>query len=71
MIRLRQERLKLGMSQNDVARRTGTMHPASIGQLEAGKRKPGFKQKYLIEKVMREAGWDGNDDLFEEVEEPC
>ncbi len=68
MLKLKQERLKFGLSQNEVARRTGTMHPTSIWQLEARKRKPGFKQRYLIEKVMREAGWNGEGDLFEGVE---
>lgn len=69
MLKLRKERMQLGMSQNELARRTGTMHPTSIYQLEAGHRKPGFKQRYLIEEVMREAGWDGEGNLFEEVEE--
>lgn len=69
MLRLRKERMQIGMSQNELARRTGTMHPTSIHQLEAGLRKPGFKQRFLIEKVMREAGWDGKGNLFEEVEE--
>lgn len=68
MIRLRLEREKLGLSQSELARRTNTMHPASIYQLEHGVRKPGFKQRFLIERVMREAGWNGDDDLFEEVE---
>ena len=44
------------------------MHPSSIHQLEHGLRKPGFKQRYLIERAMREAGWDGSEDLFEEVD---
>lgn len=69
MLKLREERVRLCLSQNELARRTGTMHPTSIYQLEAGLRKPGFKQRYLIEKVMREAGWDGEGDLFEEVQE--
>lgn len=69
MILLRRERQRLGLSQSEIARRTGTMHPMSVYQLEHDKRKPGFKQRYLIEKVMREAGWDGEGDLFEEVEE--
>lgn len=69
MILLRQERQKLGLSQSELARRTGTMHPASVYQVEHGIRKPGFKQRYLIERVMHEAGWNGEGDLFEEVEE--
>lgn len=68
MIRLRHERKKLGLSQSELARRTGTMHPTSIYQIEHGVRKPGFKQHFLIEKVMREAGWNGEKDPFEEVE---
>lgn len=69
MLKLTQERIKLGLSQSEVARRTQTMHPSSIYQLEHGLRKPGFKQRFLIEKVMHEAGWNGEGDLFEEVEE--
>lgn len=70
MILLRPTRQRFGLSQSEIARRTGSMHPNSIYLIEAGKRKPGFKQRYLIEKVLREAGWDGNaDELFEEVVE--
>lgn len=67
MLLLERERLRLGLSQSEVARRTGTMHPSSIYQLEHGYRKPGYKQRDLIEKVMRAAGWDGEGDLFEAV----
>lgn len=70
MILLRKVRQQLGLSQSEIARRSGSMHPNSIYQIESGKRAPGFKQRYLIEKVLREAGWDGNaDELFEEVVE--
>ena len=45
------------------------MHPNSIYLIEAGKRCPGFKQRYLIGKVMKEAGWEGDPDyLFKEVD---
>ena len=71
MIRLQRERERLGLSQSEVARRTGTMHPSSIYQLEHGYRKPGYKQRDLIEKVMSNAGWDGKGDLFEEVSDDC
>lgn len=67
MLLLQKERLRLGLSQSEVARRTGTMHPSSVYQLEHSYRKPGYKQRDLIEKVMRAAGWDGEGDLFEEV----
>lgn len=67
MLLLKKERLKRGLSQSEIARRTGTMHPSSVYQLEHGYRKPGYKQRNLIEKVMRGAGWDGEGDLFEEV----
>lgn len=69
MLRLTVERRKAGLSQSELARRTGTMHPTSVYQIEHGVRKPGFKQRYLIEEAMREAGWDGSGDLFEEVED--
>ncbi|WP_165060923.1 helix-turn-helix domain-containing protein [Xiamenia xianingshaonis] len=67
MIRLRIEREKLKLSQSRLAALTGTMHPSSISQIEAGKRKPGYKQRDLIEKAMAVAGWPGKGDLFEEV----
>ena len=67
MLLLQKERLKLGLSQSEVARRTGTMHPSSVYQLEHGYRKPGYKQRDLIEKVMLAAGWNGEGDLFEAV----
>ena len=67
MIRLRVEREKLKLSQSRLAALTGTVHPSSISQIETGKRKPGYKQRDLIEKAMIAAGWLGNNDLFEEV----
>lgn len=70
MIGLRKARHELGLTQSEVARRTGSMHPNSIYLIEAGKRNPGWRQRYLVAKVMTEAGWDGNpEDLFKEVEE--
>lgn len=62
------ERQKLGLSQARLAAATPSMHSASISQIEAG-RKPGFKQRHLIEQAMKEHGWDGKGDLFEEVED--
>jgi hypothetical protein len=44
------------------------MHPSSVCQIEAG-RKPGFKQRHLLEQAMRDFGWDGEGDLFTEVEQ--
>jgi len=66
LVRLRIEREKLGLSQARLAAATPSMHPSSISQIEAG-RKPGFKQRYLIAQAMREHGWNGEGDLFEEV----
>ena len=66
MLRLRIERQRLGVSQARLAAATQTMHPSSIAQIEAG-RKPGFKQRHLLEQAMREKGWQGKGDLFEEV----
>lgn len=69
MIGLKAARQELGLSQGEIARRTKTMHPNSIYMIETGKRKAGYRSRYLITKVMREAGWNGNpDELFEEVE---
>lgn len=70
MIGLKTARQELGLSQSEIARRTGTMHPNSVYMIETGKRKAGYKSKHLITKVMKEAGWTGDpDELFEEVGE--
>ena len=66
MIRLRVERQKLGLSQARLAAETSSMHPSSVSQIEAG-RKPGFKQRHLLEQAMRDSGWQGEGDLFVEV----
>lgn len=68
MLRFQKERERLGLSKSEVARRTGTMHPSSIYQIEKGYRKPGYKQRDLLTKVMKAAGWGGEGDLFEDVE---
>ena len=65
-IRLSIERQRLGLSQARLAAATPSMHPSSISQIESG-RKPGFKQRYLIKQAMREHGWSGEGDLFEEA----
>jgi len=65
-LKLKLEREKLRLSQARLAATTPSMHPSSICQIEAG-RKPAFKQRYLIEQAMKELGWDGKGDLFEEV----
>ena len=44
------------------------MHPSSIYQIEKGYRSPGYKQRDLLTKVMIAAGWDGDGDLFEDIE---
>ncbi|MDR1015324.1 MAG: hypothetical protein LBL86_10175 [Coriobacteriales bacterium] len=67
-IRLCVERKALGLSQARLAAATPSMHPSSVCQIEAG-RMPGFKQRHLLEAAMREAGWDGEGDLFEQVEQ--
>jgi len=65
-LRLRIEREKLGLSQARLAATTPSMHPSSICQIEAGRR-PGFKQRHLLEQAMREHGWNGEGDLFEVI----
>lgn len=67
-LRLQEERERLGLSKSEVARRTGSMHPSSIYQIEKGYRSPGYKQRDLLTKVMIAAGWDGDGDLFEDIE---
>lgn len=69
MLLLQYEREKAGLSKMELARRTGSMHPMSIYQIEKGYRRPGYKQSDLLRKAMLEAGWDGQGDLFEEVVE--
>jgi hypothetical protein len=66
--RLSVERKALGLSQARLAAATPSMHPSSVCQIEAG-RKPGFKQRHLLEQAMRRAGWNGEGDLFKEVEQ--
>jgi hypothetical protein len=68
VIRLSVERKALGLSQARLAAATPSMHPSSVCQIEAG-RKPGFKQRHLLEQAMRDFGWDGEGDLFEGVEQ--
>lgn len=67
-LRFQEERERLRLSKSEVARRTGSMHPSSIYQIEKGYRKPGYKQRDLLTKVMRAAGWNGEGDLFEDVD---
>jgi hypothetical protein len=67
-IKLEVELKKLGLSQARLAAATGTMHPSSISVLIQGWRKPGERQRTKIETAMKEAGWNGEGDLFEEVE---
>jgi transcriptional regulator with XRE-family HTH domain len=68
-IKLEIERKKRKLSQARLAAATGTMHPSSISVLEQGWRKPGQRQRASLEQAMREAGWNGEGDLFEEVEQ--
>lgn len=70
MLKLKRARQELGLSQGDIARRTGTMHPNSVYMIETGRRKAGYKSRHLITKVLQDAGWDGDpDDLFKEVDD--
>ena len=64
MLRLTEERLKLGISKMELGFLT-RIHPADIGKLESGKiyPYPGFKKK-----LSEALGVDG-DKLFEEVDE--
>jgi hypothetical protein len=66
-IKLTVEREKLGLTQARLAAATPSMHPSSVCQIEAG-RNPGFKQRYLLEQAMKDAGWNGEGDLFAEAE---
>jgi transcriptional regulator with XRE-family HTH domain len=56
------------LSQSEIARRAG-MHISSLSSIETGRLVPWQGQREKLERVMREAGWDGDGDLFSEVEE--
>ena len=68
MLKLTRERKATGLSQAKLAQRAD-LHPSSISNIETGNLKPWFGQREKIEAAMRAAGWDGDEDLFEEVVE--
>lgn len=64
MLRLAAIRKSLGMSQAELARRTG-IHPATISALEHGRIYPWPKYRRLISRELKMSA----DKLFEEVAE--
>lgn len=62
MLRLKHERLRLGLTQLDVAARTG-IGPSVISSLESGKRKPGPLWGYKLSRLFALTV----DELLEEV----
>jgi transcriptional regulator with XRE-family HTH domain len=68
MIALEKEHRKLYLSQAEIARRAN-MNATTMNQIMRGRLKPYPGHIVRIEKVMREAGWNGKNDLFSEVDE--
>jgi transcriptional regulator with XRE-family HTH domain len=68
MLVLEKEHRKLYLSQAEVARRSN-MNATTLNQIMRGRMKAWPGQIARIEKVMVEAGWNGEGDLFAEVEE--
>lgn len=68
MIALTKERKVLGLSQAKLAQ-LADLHPSTISNIETGNLKPWKGQREKIEAAMKKAGWGGEGDLFEEVEE--
>jgi transcriptional regulator with XRE-family HTH domain len=66
MLLLTVERKARKLSQAEIARRAG-MHVSSISGIEARRLMPWSGQITRITETMRDAGWDGNGDLFSEV----
>ncbi|MDR1184790.1 MAG: helix-turn-helix transcriptional regulator [Coriobacteriales bacterium] len=66
MLVITKERKARGISQSEMARRA-SMHISSLSAIETGRMIPWPGQITKLEKVMREAGWDGKSDLFTEV----
>jgi len=68
MIRLSKERLELGLSQAALARKA-ELNSSTVSCIEREKMKPWPGQASKIEAAMKEAGWNGEGDLFEEVDD--
>jgi predicted transcriptional regulator len=66
MLLLEKKSVKLGLSESELARRSG-VNQVSVNGIFRGRMiaYPGQREK--INFAMREAGWDGNGDLFSEV----
>jgi transcriptional regulator with XRE-family HTH domain len=62
------ERKRLDLSQAKLAQRAD-LHPSTVSNIETGNLRPWSGQRVKIETAMREAGWNGEGDLFEEVGE--
>jgi transcriptional regulator with XRE-family HTH domain len=65
-VALKEERKKLGLSQSKLAQRAN-LHSTTISNIETGNLRPWPGQREKLERAMRDAGWDGNGDLFSEV----
>jgi ribosome-binding protein aMBF1 (putative translation factor) len=67
MLLLTKKRKAMGLSQAALARKAD-MHNSSVNCIENGHMKPWPGQREKLEVAMKAAGWDGEDDLFSEVE---
>jgi transcriptional regulator with XRE-family HTH domain len=68
MVFLTEKRKELGLSQAKLAQ-LADLHPSTVSNIETGNLKPWSGQRKKIETAMKEAGWNGKGDLFEEVEQ--
>jgi transcriptional regulator with XRE-family HTH domain len=67
MIVLTKERKAARLSQAKLAQ-LADLHPSTVSNVETGNLRPWPGQATKIEAAMRKAGWDGDGDLFAEVE---
>jgi transcriptional regulator with XRE-family HTH domain len=68
MLVITKERKARGISQSEAARRA-SMHISSLSAIETGRMIPWPGQRKKLERVLSDAGWNGEGDLFSEVTE--
>lgn len=66
MILLQKERTRLGLSQAKLSR-MADLNSSTVCGIERERMKPWPGQAKRIEAAMREAGWNGEADLFEVI----
>jgi len=68
MIVLTEKRKAAGLSQAKLAQ-LADLHPSTVSNIETGNLKPWSGQREKIEAAMEKAGWNGEGDLFKEVDD--